>query len=114
MKVWKWIKDKAVWIALSLAILFLAVSDKICRTKRLEEKKNKVSEKIKEAEQFKENASRSEGVEAGLEKAESLVDSSMNDVEKRAEKIKSDVGGMDAEEVADRFNDLYGPDSRPN
>jgi hypothetical protein len=114
MKVWKWIKDKAVWIFISAAVLFFAVADRFVKKRKREEKKKDAEEKVSESKDLKEQSAYYEGVESGLREAESMLDSSLSSAEKRAEKIKKDIGGLDAEEVADRFNDLYGSDDLPN
>jgi len=112
--IWKWVKDKAAWIVIAFFIVFSVLFGSFLSSRKVERRKKEAKKKIEGAKKLGEKATYYDGVESGLHESEFLLDSQIEGINEESKKTKKEIGEMDAQEVADRFNALYDSDSRSN
>ena len=112
MTVLTWLKDKALWlvggIVLALGILFAVKFER----KKIDTLKNKSISKVKEADKNAVAIAKLQGREQGLSEAESIIEDDIDTLDQSIEATRSDANGRTADEVATKFNDLYGDRAR--
>lgn len=112
MPVLTWLKDKALWIVggivLTLGIIFAVKFER----KKIDRLKDKANKRLDEIHENDKKLAELEGQDKGLAKAEQYVEENIKELDKDLAKVEDDVEGRTADEVAARFNAMYGDSTR--
>jgi len=107
MKVLSWMKAKVLWVLGGIVLFFGALFAVKHERQRIEKLKMK-AQLIKEVAENKRAIAYVEGKDEGLERAEQVASIEVVKAKQLLEQLEKEVPRRSANEIADRFNLVYG------
>ncbi len=107
MKVLRWLKAKMLWVLGGIILVFGAIFAIKYEKQRIDKLKMR-AQLIQEVAENKRVIAYAEGKDKGLERAEQVAAVEVSKAKQLLDQLEKEVPGRSADEIANRFNHIYG------